>query len=113
MKKFSDKRGSKEKKIKSFEKLFNFICFLDSSDVIVGMVMVVMAAAIYCAMVLFLRGLEVWGVERRDRLRWMDIGSEFGLCYWCWILFFCCCLVFFVVIFFLGRGFVWGGGVIG
>lgn len=31
MKKFSDKRGSKEK-IKSFEKLFNFICFLDSSD---------------------------------------------------------------------------------
>lgn len=33
MKKFSDKRGSKEKEnIKSFEKLFNFICFLDSSD---------------------------------------------------------------------------------
>jgi len=30
MKKFSDKSGSKEK-IKSFEKLFNFICFLDSS----------------------------------------------------------------------------------
>lgn len=43
-------------------------------------VMVVMAAAIYCAMVLFLRGLEVWGVERRDRLRRMDIVSEFGLC---------------------------------
>lgn len=58
--------------------------------------MVVMAAAIYFAMVLFLRGLEVWGVERRDILRWMDIGSEFGLCYWCWIFFlllfgcFCC-----------------------
>lgn len=32
-----------------------------------------MAAAIYCAMVQFLRGMGVRGFERRgDRLRWMD-----------------------------------------
>lgn len=56
MTKFSDKRGSKKKKkIKSFEKLFNFICFLSCSDG--GDGVVVMAAAIYCAMVLVLRGV--------------------------------------------------------
>lgn len=61
-------------------------------------------------MVLFLRGLEVWGVERRDRLRWMDIGSEFGLCYWCWVFF--AVLVVFVIFIdrFFREGVCVGGG---
>lgn len=88
MKKFSDKRGSKEK-IKSFEKLFNFICFLDSSDGGDG------CGDLLCYGAVF-EGVGGLGVERGDRLRWMDIGSEFGLSYWCWIFFwllfggFCC-----------------------
>lgn len=66
------------------------------------MVMVVMAAAIYCAILLFFEG-----VERRDGLRWMDIGSEFGLYYWCWI--FLAVFLVVLVVFFIHRFFREGG----
>lgn len=33
----------------------------------------------------------------------MDIGSEFGLCYWCWFFSGCCMVVF--VVFFIDRFF--------
>lgn len=54
MKKFSDKRGSKKKKKKSKISRNYSILYVFSKVV---MVMVVMAAAIYCAMVLFLEGV--------------------------------------------------------
>lgn len=104
MKKFSNKRGSqkKKKKIKSFEKLFTFICFLDiSSDGGNG------CSDLLCYGAVFGGGWRFGG------LRWIDTGSrsEFGLCYWCWICF-CCFLVGFVVFFIdrLSRG---GGGILG
>lgn len=53
MKKFSDKRGSKKKKKKSKVSRNYSILYVFSTLV----VMVVMAAAIYCAMVLFLEGV--------------------------------------------------------
>lgn len=92
MKKFSDKRGSKKKKkIKSFEKLSNFICFLDiSSDGGNG------CGDLLCYGAVFGGGWRFGG------LRWIDTGSEFGLCYWCWIFFFAVFLVGFVV-FFIDR----------
>lgn len=58
MKKFSDKRGSKEKN-KSFEKLFNFICFLSCSNGGDG------CGDLLCYGAVF-EGLEVWGVERGE-----------------------------------------------
>lgn len=61
MKKFSDKRGSKEKEKSKVSRNYSILY------VFLKVVVMVMAAAIYCAMVLFLRGLEVRGVERRDR----------------------------------------------
>lgn len=67
--------------------------------------MVVMAAAIYCAMVLFLEGVGGLG-----GLRWIDTGSEFGLCYLCWIFLFAVFwwgLLYFSSSDFLGRGGIW------
>lgn len=46
------------------------------------MVVVVMAAAIYLCY-----GAVFEGGWRFGGLRWIDTGSEFGLCYWCWIFF--------------------------
>lgn len=66
MKKFSDKRGSKANKKSKVSRNYSILYVFST------VVVVVMAAAICCAILLFLRGLEVWGVERRDRLRWMD-----------------------------------------
>lgn len=76
MKKFTDKRGSKKKKKSKVSRNYS-ILYVFSTVV----VMVVMAAAIYLLLFCYFRGgVGGLGVERRDRLRWVDTGSEFGLC---------------------------------
>lgn len=95
MKKFSDKRGSKKKKkkIKSFEKLFNFICFLESSDGGGG-------GGNGCSDLLCY-GAVFGGGWRFGGLRWIDTGSEFGLCYLCWIFLFA--VFWWVLLYFLST----------